>query len=303
MDKEPIQIYNRESKCVEVEQVYGEAWLRWVYETPIGRLALLLFVRRAIFSKLMGWRMNMRASSRKILPFVLKYNIDSGEFSKNVLLYRTFNEFFSRGLKKEARPVTPGDHIAILPADGRHLVFPDVSAANGFWVKGRKFSLNELLGSVELARRFENGAMLISRLAPVDYHRFHFPVSGIPSVPQKINGYLYSVNPIALRQNIRYLIENKRSLTLIDSPEFGQVAMVEIGATAVGSIQNLYAEGIRVQKGESKGFFEFGGSCVITLFQKGRIQFSDDLLEQSSMHRETYALMGTPLGEASSSAA
>ena len=298
MDRQPIYIYNRENRQLEQEQIYGEGWLRWIYESTPGKLALNVLVRRAIFSKIMGWRMNMRASSRKILPFVLKYNIDSGEFAKNVLLYRTFNEFFSRGLKKEARPITPGEDIAILPADGRHLVFPDIDNLDGILVKGQKFSMAELLGDSSLAEDFKHASVLISRLAPIDYHRFHFPISGIPGPAKKINGYLYSVNPIALRKNIRYLTENKRSITLIDSPLFGMVAMVEIGATAVGSIQNFYAENHPAKKGETKGLFAFGGSCVITLFQKNRIRFCEDLLEQSVNHQETYAHMGTPLGTA-----
>jgi phosphatidylserine decarboxylase len=140
------------------------------------------------------------------------------------------------------------------------------------------------------------GAMLISRLCPVDYHRFHFPVGGTPGEASLINGWLYSVSPVALRRNIHYLIENKRELTLIQAPSFGEVALLEVGATNVGSIVQSYTFGRDVAKGDEKGLFAFGGSCVITLFQAGRIRFDADLLEQSGQHLETYAKMGDRLG-------
>ena len=115
--------------------------------------------------------------------------------------YRTFNEFFYRALKPEARPITAGEAVAVFPADGRHLVFPNVDAVEGFYVKGAKFTLAELLGDGALAAEFAGGAMLISRLCPVDYHRFHFPVAGTPGDARLINGWLYSVSPVALRRN------------------------------------------------------------------------------------------------------
>ena len=140
--------------------------------------------------------------------------------------------------------------------------------------------------------------MLISRLSPVDYHRFHFPVAGTPDDGRLIGGWLYSVSPIALRRNVEYLTQNKRRLTLIDSPEFGRVAMLEVGATNVGSIVETYVSGRPLPKGEEKGLFKFGGSCVITVFARGRIRFDADVLEQSSQFRETYARMGDRLGSA-----
>jgi phosphatidylserine decarboxylase len=173
-----------------------------------------------------------------------------------------------------------------------------VDTAEGFYVKGAKFTLTELLGDAALAGRFAGGAMLISRLCPVDYHRFHFPVSGTPGEPRLINGWLYSVSPVALRRNLRYLVQNKRELTLIESPQFGTVAMLEVGATNVGAIRQSHPPGRPAEKGAEKGLFAFGGSCVITLFQAGRIRFDADIVEQSGQCRETYARMGDRLGEA-----
>jgi phosphatidylserine decarboxylase len=303
MAAEPVQYWHRAKKTVETERIYGERWLRFVYENPAGRLALALLVRRTIFTQYYGWRMNRPFSVNKVLPFIVEFGIDVDEFAKSAFAYKTFNEFFYRALKPAARPIAPGDGVAALPADGRHLVVPDLAVADGFYVKGMQFSLAELFGEAhlpaaqqELAMRFAGGAMLISRLAPPDYHRFHFPVSGQVGEAHSIPGWLYSVHPVALRRNLRFLIENRRLVTQLDSPAFGPVAMVEIGATCVGRIRQTYTPGRNVEKGEEKGLFSYGGSCVITVFGPGRIRFDDDLRDQSAQRRETYAKMGERLG-------
>jgi phosphatidylserine decarboxylase len=165
-------------------------------------------------------------------------------------------------------------------------------------VKGQRFDLATFLGDAELARKFAGGAMLISRLCPVDYHRFHFPVAGIPGEPRLINGFLYSVSPIALRRKLDYLWQNKRMVTLMKSPVFGQLAVCEIGATMVGTIFQSFLPGRAVAKGDEKGLFKFGGSCVITLFQPGKIKFDSDLAEHGAEGLEVYARMGERLGVA-----
>jgi phosphatidylserine decarboxylase len=296
VDPTPIQYYDRYDRKLKTEKIFGERWLRFAYEQPLGRLTVWLFAKRKFFSWYYGWRMNKPESSFAIIPFIADYDVDATEFAKSPFDYTTFNQFFHRALKPGARPVAPGDSVAVLPADARHLAFQDVDAVPGFYVKGARFTVAELLGDAELAGYYQGGALLLSRLCPSDYHRFHFPVSGIPAEARLIKGPLYSVSPIALRRNIRYLVENKRSVTLVESSEFGTVAMVEIGATNVGSIVQGYLPGRPVRKGDEKGFFAFGGSCVATLFAKGRIRFDADLLEQSASHVETYARMGDRLG-------
>ena len=303
MAKPLIRYYNRYTRQIEAESVYGEGWLKFAYNNPAGRLMVWSLARRALFSQFYGAKMNNPVSALRILPFIAKYNINSDEFAKSPFDYKTFNEFFFRALKPEARPIAAGDNVAVFPADGRHLAFQDVTTAPGFYVKGATFTLAELLGEAKLpdaqrtlAHSFERGAMLISRLCPVDYHRFHFPVAGTPRESRRIDGWLYSVSPVALRRNLRYLVANKREVTVIDSPEWGQVAMVEVGATNVGSIRQTFTPGKPVGKGEEKGTFAFGGSCVITIFQQGKIAFDKDILEQSAQHVETFAKMGDRLG-------
>lgn len=298
MSAEPIRYFHRAKQVVETEQVYGEGWLRWTYENGLGRTFLNLFVKRALLSRYYGWRMSMRASANRVLPFIVDYGLDVDEFAKKPLTFKTFNEFFYRALRPGARPIADGDRVAVLPADGRHLAFQNVDAAGGFYAKGQRFDLKAFLGDEALAAKFAGGSLLISRLCPVDYHRFHFPVGGQPGEPRLINGWLYSVSPIALRRNLAYLWENKRMVTLVESPVFGTVAVCEIGATMVGSIFQSHVPGRAVAKGEEKGLFKFGGSCVVTIFQPGRIKFDADLVQHSAEGLEVYARMGERLGTA-----
>lgn len=298
MSAEPIRYFDRYARALKTERIYGERWLRFAYENPAGRLLVWLLARRAFFSRWYGWKMNKPASALRVIPFIASYGLDVDEFAKSAFDYKTFNEFFFRALKPEARPIAAGERVAVLPADGRHLVQANLDATAGFYVKGQELSLAALLGEAALTAQFAGGAMLISRLCPVDYHRFHFPVAGTPAESRLINGWLYSVSPVALRRNFRYLVENKREVTLIESVGFGMVAMVEVGATNVGAIRQSFVPGRTVGKGDEKGFFAFGGSCVITLFQRGRIRFDADLLASSAECVEVYAKMGDRLGEA-----
>lgn len=303
MASEPIRFFNRYTRKLETERVYGEKWLRFTYEKAVGRFFLGLLVKRRLFSWAYGFQMSKRVSASKVLPFIIDYDLDVTEFAKSPYDYKSFNEFFSRKLKPEARPIAAGEGTVIFPADGRHLAFPNVDKAEGFYVKGSKFSFAALFGEEQLpedqrvlSKKFAGGSMVISRLCPVDYHRFHFPLAGKPNAWRLINGFLFSVSPLALRKRVDYLIENKRILTLLETPNAGTVAIFEVGATNVGSILQTYAPDHPAKKGEEKGLFRFGGSCVITVFEKGRVQFSNDIVEQSQSCVETYAKMGDVLG-------
>lgn len=290
----PIEFLNPQTGKVETEQVYGEAFLRWAYGNPMGRLAVELAVKRAWFSRWYGWRMDRPTSKAKIAPFIEAYGLDVSEFADPVESYTTFNEFFYRKLKPEARPIDPDPNAAVFPADGRHLAIANLDAADTFYIKGQGFSLKSFLADDALSAEFTGGAMLISRLCPVDYHRYHFPVSGVAEAPVLINGPLYSVSPLALRRSLAILWENKRSRTLIESPVFGKVVVMEIGATCVGSMHSTFAPG-PVEKGQEKGYFAFGGSCLVTLFQPGRIRFQPELLKYSAQSTEVYARVGERL--------
>ena len=296
MPAAPITFFNRHTRQIETESVYGESFLRWAYEQPLGKVALHTLVKSRAFSRWYGWRMDQPASRAKIQSFIDTYGMDPTQFADSVESFRHFNDFFYRKLKPSARPIDSAPSSLVFPADGRHLLIQDVSACDTFFVKGTRFDLAQLLGDPVLAQRFTHGDMLISRLCPVDYHRFHFPCGGVVDAPRHLNGPLFSVSPIALRHRPSILWENKRCLTALESDIFGQVLYVEIGATCVGTIIHTAANGCPVLKGDEKGYFRFGGSCVITLYEAGKVRWDADLQAHGREGREVYAWMGEQCG-------
>lgn len=291
----PIEYYNRASGQVETEQVYGERFLRWAYGNPLGRLSVTLAVKRLWFSRWYGRRMDQAKSRERIQPFLDRYKVDAGEFADSVDDYGSFNEFFYRRLKPAARPVDPSPDSAVFPADGRHLAVENMDKTGQFYIKGQAFNRIRFIGDPALAKAFEGGTLLISRLCPVDYHRYHFPVSGEAGTAKTLPGSLRSVSPLALRRRLSILWENRRARTIMESAEFGKVLVMEIGATCVGGMHATFRPG-PVEKGTEKGYFSFGGSCVATVYQKGAIELDADLLEQSAQGREVYAKMGERCG-------
>jgi len=291
-----IRFFNRRTGKVETEKVYGEGFLRWTYETWLGRVALHALVKRAFFSAWYGRRMDAPSSRQKIVPFIERYELDSAEFVDPPERFGTFNEFFYRKLKPEARPVDGDPNSLVLPADGRHLLIPDLADHSNFWVKGSQFDLAKLVGDPTQVERFRGGSALISRLCPVDYHRFHFPCAGVSGSPVAMNGALYSVNPIALIERPSILWENKRYRTRLVSETFGEVLYFEVGATCVGSVVHTAPSETAVLKGAEKGYFRFGGSSLVTLFERGRVDWAEDLLSWSAKGLEVYGKMGEVAG-------
>lgn len=294
----PLLYFDRKAGIVREEKVYGENFLSFLYGgSSIGNFVKNLISKVPFFSYLYGVCQNHSLSKRKVLPFIKKYEINTEEFLKDPNSFSSFNDFFIRELKKGARPIALSRKDFSAPADARYLAFQSIAETDGFLVKGKKFTLSTLLNNPSLAKRYENGSLLLARLCPVDYHRFHFPCDGIASKPSLINGCLYSVNPIALRQNISIFQENKRNITEIDSQVFGLIQYVEVGATFVGSIHETFQEG-PVKKGDEKGYFSFGGSALILLFEPGKILFDEDLLKNTKEGLETLCVMGERIGKA-----
>lgn len=291
---ESIRYFNRHTQKTETEQVYGESFLRWTYGNPLGKLALHAMVKRHGFSKWYGNRMSNPESAKRVQPFIDQYGLDPDDFADAPKSFRSFNEFFYRKLKPEARPIDSSP--IVFPADGRHLGFADISNIDSFFVKGQTFDLPALLGERALAEKYAHGSLVLSRLCPVDYHRFHFPAAGIPSVTKTLQGPLFSVSPIALARKLAYLWTNKRTITELQTEHFGTILLMEIGATCVGSIHQTYAPGTPVEKGVEKGYFAFGGSSTITIFEPGKVTLAKDLLEKSSKQTELYARIGSEMG-------
>ncbi len=297
-NRAPVEFYDRKTGVLQTEKIFGEGALRWVYETHLGQIALRLLIRRALFSKAYGALMSRPSSRNKIAPFIEKYGIDASEFELPPEKFSSFNDFFSRKIKTSARPIAGGDNVAILPADGRHLAFQRISAETRIFAKGQGFDLAAFVGDNNVAKRYAGGALVCTRLCPTDYHRFHFPVAGTPSEARKISGALNSVNPIALTKKISMLWENKRIVVEIASPRFGNVLMVIVGATNVGTIVPVFSPYIAAEKGAELGYFRFGGSFVATIFEPGKIALAEDLVANTARGFETFAKMGEALGTA-----
>jgi phosphatidylserine decarboxylase len=296
-----INYIDRETRREKIEKIYGKFFIQMLYGSALlSRLFSFflrpLFSRISFFSRFYGTLQKSAWSRRKIKPFVQDYQIDASEFLEPIESFRSFNDFFIRKLKPSCRPIANGSDVATLPADGRYLVFANIDRHEGFLIKGEKFSLDKLLLTPALAAKYTQGSMAVARLCPTDYHRFHFPCTCVPEKPHLINGPLFSVNPLALKHNIHILSENKRVITALQTKNFGTLLYIEVGATYVGSITQTFISGEPYVKGDEKGYFSFGGSCIILLFEPGRIEFDQDLLEASQRKIEMRGLYGQSLG-------
>lgn len=231
------------------------------------------------------------ASIREIRTFVNFHQLDMTEVLRPMGDFKNFNEFFYRALKPDARPCSAPDNpkIIVSPADSRCVVFNRLEDATRIWVKGRGFSIQHLLGDTypEDAQRYTNGALGIFRLAPQDYHRFHVPVDGIMDKPKAIEGEYYTVNPMAIRSALDVYGENVRVVVPIDSVAHGRVMVICVGAMMVGSTVITRRPGEKVGRSEELGYFKFGGSTVLVLFEPGKMRFDDDLVDNSNGAVET----------------
>ncbi|KAM1135321.1 hypothetical protein EV2_045492 [Malus domestica] len=295
-----IVVFDRRTKRL-VEELIDEKIvlsMRAIYQSKLG-LGLLDTGAKELLqsiSEKQGRKMNSVESAKDIPKFD---QINLADVKHPLEHFKTFNEFFVRELKPGARPIAcmDRDDVAVCAADSRLMAFKSVDESLRFWIKGRKFSIHGLLGKDQCSSGFIDGSLVIFRLAPQDYHRFHFPVSGTIQKIVNIPGCLYTVNPIAV--NSKYcnvFTENKRVVSIISTAEFGKVAFVAIGATMVGSVTFSKKEGDHIKKGEEFGYFSFGGSTVICVFEKDAIEVDEDLLSNSARSLETLVSVGMKLG-------
>ncbi|CDM67226.1 Phosphatidylserine decarboxylase proenzyme 1 [Clostridium bornimense] len=291
-----IKIYNRESKSYEIEKVLGENYIKWTYESPIGKSFLNIFLKRKLFSKLYGFFCDSKRSVKKIDNIINEYNINMNESIKQSKDFRSFNDFFTRKLHPSARPISKNCNDFVSPGDGRLLAFENIDLENIVQVKGFTYSLKELINDDSIADKYQNGTCLVLRLCPVDYHRFHFVDNGTISSNNKIKGYYYSVNPIALGGIKKLFCKNKREWSMLHSDNFGDILYIEVGATCVGTIKQTYTPNTKVSKGSEKGYFKFGGSTVILFLEKNKVKIDDDILSETKKNIETKVKMGETIG-------
>ena len=276
-----------------IDQPNGQdRMLKALYGSVPGRAVLKLLVSPVV-SKAAGAFLSSRLSVPLIKPFVRKNGIDLAQFEPGP--YPNYNEFFSRKIRAELRPVDAEPTHLIAPCDSKLTVLP-ITPESRFTLKDTPYTVASLLKSGELARKYAGGTAMIFRLTVDDYHRYCYMADGQKEDNVKIPGVLHTVNPIA---NDVYPIykENAREYSLLHTEHFGDVLMMEVGALLVGKIVNHHGKA-QVQRGQEKGYFQFGGSTVVLLLEKDRAVIDGDILENSQQGIETVVRMGEKIGTA-----
>lgn len=264
--------------------------LEWMYGTGTGRILVGILVRPWV-SRTAGWLLDSRFSALFIKPFRKKAGISMEDYEQRH--FRSFNDFFTRQLRDGARPLDTDPNHLIAPCDSKLSVYP-ISQSARFPVKGREYTMEELIRDPSLAGEFEGGILLLFRLTVGDYHRYSYIESGWAGQSHRIPGVYYTVNPAACRRVDVYR-ENTREYTVLETERFGKVLQMEVGATMVGRIVN--EPGSRnVQRGQEKGRFEFGGSTVIVCLQKGTVIPDEDLCRNTAEDIETVVRLGERIG-------
>lgn len=239
------------------------------------------------------------ASVSQIQTFINFHRLDMSEVLRQTEDFKNFNDFFYRQLKPDARPCSAPDDskIIVSPADSRSVVFNTMDDATKIWVKGRDYSVDKLFSDAYPleAKRYKGGSLGIFRLAPQDYHRFHIPVDGVLGTPKELPGEYYTVNPMAIRSALDVYGDNIRVCIPIDSVSHGRVMFVCIGAMMVGSTVITRKAGDKVKRAEELGYFKFGGSTVLLLFEPGVMVYDDDLIANSAGALETLVRISLPL--------
>lgn len=243
--------------------------------------------------------------------FIRHFGVNMGEaVEENPSAYATFNAFFTRALKPEARPVDGAVDAIVSPVDGTVNQAGPIRDGRIFQAKGHDYSLQELIGDDELAQPFVNGEFATLYLSPRDYHRIHMPCDGVLREMLHVPGRLFSVNGITTRNIPRLFARNERVVCVFDTP-IGRMAMVSVGAIFVGSIETIWAGEITppagrrirrwrygpgepagevsLRKGEEMGRFNMG-STVILLTEPGKVDWRDSLLPDARMR------MGAKIG-------
>lgn len=240
--------------------------------------------------------LNSHSFSKNRMTSLLSHHL---LFEENPEDYPTFNDFFMREIKPEKRPVADpnDDSVVVCAADCRLTVFDSLEECKNLWIKGTKFSFEELLNNdKELVEHFKDGVVANFRLAPQDYHRYHSPVAGriVKIVP--LPGETFSVVPKALESNIDVLGRNERDIIVIQTQDHGKVCYVPIGVEGVGKVVLYCKEGQEVKKGEEIGAFSYGGSDIVILFENP-IEWDKDIREHSVNEIETLIKCNDRIGK------
>lgn len=292
----PVRYIDRKTGETVTESVMGDGALRFAYETLLGRTLWPVLFGSKLISALMGKYYDSPRSKKAIRALAAIPGCLVDEAEKPVEAYGSFNEFFTRHLKPGARPVGEG---IVSPADGRLMLYLNADAETPFPLKGAVRNLKEVFSPSAIHHSsflipHSKYDIAVIRLAPVDYHRFHFPCDcTVEGDVQVIPGKYHSVNPIALVKYPDVYADNERQIVKAKAA-FGDFWLVDVGAFGVGTIVQTYS-GAAQKKGAEKGYFKFGGSTVIFIAPAGAVRFDADLVANSVAGLETRVRCGERL--------
>ena len=270
---------------------FQDKFLKALYTNIVGRALLKLLVNPMV-SKLGGRLLSTTASKVLIQPFVKSNNIDLSTYEKQE--FDSYNDFFIRKIKKNERKINMDSKVLISPCDSKLSVYK-IDKNRRFFIKNTLYSTKSLLRDRKIADRYRGGYAMVFRLTVDDYHRYCYIDNGLKTNNKFIQGVLHTVNPIA-NDILPIYKENSREYSILQSDNFGDVLMMEVGALMVGKIVN-YHQSRYVKKGQEKGRFEFGGSTVILLFEKDKVIVDQDILDNTQNEYETVVKMGEKIGE------
>ena len=295
-----ISFFNRYKGIKETEQVYGDWAINLLYGNSFsGKILTQLLAESHWFSRLYGEMQNSFFSKKKIKGFAQQYGIELDDFlpqqgRDEADPFANFNQFFIRRFKPAKRVFMQSPEWMPAFCEARYFGYESIDDSVSIPVKGKYLRPSSLLQNSSWAQTFEQGPMLIARLCPVDYHRFHYPDDGQVLERARAHGSLHSVNPLALKKAPDIFIKNERVINILETAHFGKIAYIEIGATCVGKIVQSH-QGHEFKRGQEKGYFLFGGSTVIVIGQKGRWIPADDIIQNTQNHLETFVRLGDGL--------
>jgi len=231
------------------------------------------------YAKALGQFLDTPASAAAIPSYAARPNYHIDEYVVGPSGWLTFNQFFAREVKPGKRPIAaPCDNkVIVSPADSVFLGTWDIDADSKVTAKGVTWPIAKLLDGSPYQDEFKNGIYTHSFLYVDDYHRYHVPVAGEIKEVRKIQGRVYldvirkADGSLQIIDGDTYQYNQERGLIVIDSPEVGLVAVLPIGMAFVSSVNLTPEVGARLRKGDEFGFFMFGGSDMVMLFQSKRV--------------------------------
>jgi phosphatidylserine decarboxylase len=267
-------------------------FLEFLYGTAAGRVLLKPLTAPAL-SHLAGRILDHPVSKILIPGFVSRNHIPMEEYQETS--YHSFNDFFCRKIKPSLRPIDPLPEHLIAPCDGLLSVYP-ISQDLVIPVKQSRYTISSLLRNSALAKKFEGGYCMVFRLCVDHYHRYCYPDSCEVGKTRCIKGILHTVNPVSA-EFVKVYHRNTRTITMLSTAHFGHMLQIEVGAMFVGKIVN-HPHGKRVARGIEKGYFEFGGSTVVLVLEKGAAEIMPQIIENSENGAETVVKYGSAIGKA-----